>query len=160
MWLWDHIWYHKNNCNLPFSRLSSMVSPMISYTFHTFSPMISELPDIIPVIAYGTAATTALWIRGYRVSITLYLCHMMSQISWYLSLCRGTCAAGWSRLGALGSRRPTGSGLAIANVLGTGAQLNTDGHDPTHELVAVDAAQGIRHCWLVVNEKRNISSWK
>ncbi len=34
----------------------------------------------------------------------------------------------------------TSSGLAIANVLGTGVELNGDGLDPAHGLVAVAAA--------------------
>jgi len=41
-------------------------------------------------------------------------------------------------LGAPASSRSTSSGLAIAHVLGTGVQLNGDGLDPAHGLVAAE----------------------
>jgi hypothetical protein len=48
-----------------------------------------------------------------------------------------------ARRQALHLLRPGGeSGLAIANVLGTGVQLNGDGLDPVHGLAAVAAATG------------------
>ena len=49
-----------------------------------------------------------------------YHSHVISRISWYVPLYHGTCAAGWRGLGAPASRCSTssGSGLAIANVLG------------------------------------------
>jgi hypothetical protein len=60
-----------------------------------------------------------------------------------------------------GSRRSTGFGVAMANVLGTGIQLNSDGLDPAHGLVAVDAARVVSRgrFKLLVVEKRNFSRW-
>ncbi len=44
-------------------------------------------------------------------------------------------------LGAPDARRSTGSGHAIANVLGAGVQLNSDCLDPALGLVAMAAAR-------------------
>jgi hypothetical protein len=43
--------------------------------------------------------------------------------------------------------------LAIANVLGTGVQLNGDSLDPSHGLVAVAAARIVSGCRVVVIAK-------
>jgi hypothetical protein len=86
------------------------------------------------------------------IRITLYLCHMMSKISLYLrirSLWHGTCAAEWSWL------RVPGRSAAIANMLGTGVQLDSDDLDPAHGLVAVDATRGVSWGRLEVIAKRN-----
>ncbi len=70
---------------------------------------------------------------------------MISQpISWHL--CGRFALVGGARRQA---RRSTSSGLAIANVLGTCVQLNSDGLDPTHGLVALadsEAAARVVHC--------------
>ena len=56
------------------------------------------------------------------------------------------------------ARRSTSSGLAIANVLGTGIQLNCDCLDPAHGLVAVDAARIVSGYRLVVVEIRWVAA--
>ena len=56
------------------------------------------------------------------------------------------------------ARRSTSSGLAIANVLGTGVQLNGDCLDPAHGLVAVAAARIVSGCRLVVVEIRRVAA--
>ncbi len=58
-------------------------------------------------------------------------------------------------MGAPGARPFTSLGLAIANVLGTCVQLNGDGLDPAHGLVAVAAARAV-HCGRFVDiEKKS-----
>jgi hypothetical protein len=75
---------------------------------------------------------------------------MISQpISWHL---RG----GMAQVGGAGARRSTSSGLAIANVLGTGVQLNGDGLDPAHGLVAAAAARAVHGGRFVVIEKSRL----
>jgi hypothetical protein len=67
-----------------------------------------------------------------------------------------TCAMGWCGLRAPRATSSTSSYLAIANVLGTGVQLNSDDClDPAHVsgLVAVAAARIVRGGRLVVVEK-------
>jgi hypothetical protein len=77
---------------------------------------------------------------------------MISQpISWHL---RG----GMELVGAPGARRSTSSGLAIANVLGTCVQLNGDGLDPTHGLVAEAAARVVHRSRCVVIEKSRLAA--
>ncbi len=122
--MWHHIRYRKNNFNLPFLCFCLWFPPMISF-FCMILPMISELPDIIPVIAYDTALC-----QYYPISMPYDVTDFMisQQMAWHLrSLWHGICAArvGGARLQPAPSRRSTGSGLAIlvANVLGTGVQL-------------------------------------
>jgi hypothetical protein len=55
-------------------------------------------------------------IYAFDISITRYHSHTISRILWYLSLCHGTCAAGWRGLGVPGARCSTGSSHAIANL--------------------------------------------
>ncbi len=55
------------------------------------------------------------------------------------------------------ARSSASSGLAAANELGTGVQLNGNGLDPAHGLVAVDAARivsGGRFKLIVVGKSR------
>ena len=62
-------------------------------------------------------------------------------------------------MGAPRARSSASSGLAAANELGTGVQLNGDGLDPAHGLVAVDdAARLVSGSRLVVIEKRRLSA--
>jgi hypothetical protein len=70
------------------------------------------------------------------ISVCLwYHSHTISHILWYLSLCHGTCAAGWRWLGAPGARCSTGSTV----------QLNCDSLDAVHGPVA-SAAALVTHC--------------
>ena len=92
------------------------------------------------------------------ISITWYHSHTISRILWCYSLYHGTCAAGWHGLGAPGARRSTSSGLTIANVLGTGVQLNGDGLDPAHGLVAEAAARVVHSSRFVVIEKSRLAA--
>jgi hypothetical protein len=92
------------------------------------------------------------------ISITWYHSHMMPHIWWYYSLYHGTCAAGWRGLGAPCARCSTSSCLAIANVLGTCVQLNGDGLDPAHGLVAKAAARVVHRGRFVVVEKRRLAA--
>jgi len=61
-------------------------------------------------------------------------------------------------LGAPASSRSTSSGLAIANVLGTGVELNGDSLDPAHGLVAEAAARVMSRSRLVVVEKSRLAA--
>ena len=54
--------------------------------------------------------------------------------------------------------RSASSGLAIANVLGTGVELHGDGLDPPHGLVAGKAARIVCGGGLVVVEKRRLAA--
>jgi hypothetical protein len=80
-------------------------------------------------------------IYAIDIIITCYHGHTISHILWYLSPYHGTCAAGWRWLGAPGARCSTGSSHAIANMLGTCVQLNSDCLDAVHGLVALAAAR-------------------
>ena len=64
----------------------------------------------------------------------------------------------WGGLGAPDARRSTGSGHAIANVLGAGVQLYCDCLDSAHGLVAVDAARVVSRSRLVVIEKSRLAA--
>ncbi len=61
-------------------------------------------------------------------------------------------------MGAPRARSSASSGLAAAYELGTGVQLNGDGLDPAHGLVAVDAARVVSGSQLVVVGKRRLSA--
>ncbi len=95
----------------------------------------------------------------YDISNLVYHSHIISWILWYSILYHSTCgAAGWGGLGAPDARRSTGSGHAIANVLGAGVQLNSDCLDPARGLVAMDAARVVTRGWLVVIEKSRLAT--
>ena len=80
---------------------------------------------------------------------------ILHPILWYHSTCG---AAGWGGLGAPDARRSTGSGHAIANVLGAGVQLYGDCLDSAHGLVAVGAARVVSRSRLVVIEKSRLAA--
>ena len=80
---------------------------------------------------------------------------ILHPILWYHSTCG---AAGWGGLGAQDARRSTGSGHAIANVLGAGVQLYGDCLDSAHGLVAVGAARVVSRSRLVVIEKSRLAA--
>ena len=61
-------------------------------------------------------------------------------------------------MGAPRARSSASSGLAAANELGTGVQLNGDGLDPAHGLVAVDAARIVSGGRLIVVEKSRLAA--
>ena len=67
---------------------------------------------------------------------------------------------GWGGLGAPDARRSTGSGHAIANVLGAGVQLYGDCLDSAHGLVAVpvDASRVVSRGRLFVIEKSRLAA--
>ena len=56
------------------------------------------------------------------------------------------------------ARSSASSGLAAANELGTGVQLNGNGLDPAHGLVAVDAARIVSGGRLIVVEKSRLAA--
>ena len=64
--------------------------------------------------------------------------------------------AGWGR--QTPGAPLTGSGHAIANVLGAGVQLYGDCLDSAHGLVAVDAARVVSRGRLVVIEKSRLAA--
>ncbi len=64
-----------------------------------------------------------------------------------------TCTVSWCWLGAPLARSSAFSGLAAANKLGTGVQLNSNGLDPPHGPVAVDVARVVSGGRLVVVKK-------
>ncbi len=146
--IWYHIWYHT----------SMVISYMISYFFFNIIVIYPFLAlsschikyDII-YISYRICSDIRItwystWFRLWWPSdISIPHSHAISQILWCYSLYHGTCAAGWHGLGAPGAKHSTSesSGLTIANlnVLGTGVELNGDGLDPAHGLVAVVAAK-------------------
>ena len=61
-------------------------------------------------------------------------------------------------MGAPRARSSASSGLAAANELGTGVQLNGNGLDPAHGLVAVDAARIVSGGRLIVVEKSRLAA--
>ncbi len=61
-------------------------------------------------------------------------------------------------MGAPRARSSASSCLAAANELGTGVQLNGDGLDPAHGLVAVDAARVVSGGRLIVVEKSQLAA--
>ena len=61
-------------------------------------------------------------------------------------------------MGAPRASSSSSSGLAVANVLGTGVELNGDGLDPPHGLVATAAARIVRGGRLVVVEKSSLAA--
>ena len=61
-------------------------------------------------------------------------------------------------MGAPRASSSSSSGLAVANVLGTGVELNGDGLDPPHGLVATAAARIVRSGRLVVVEKSRLAA--
>ena len=159
--LWYHIGYHRFYYDIMYDirkwiiknvscATHAMILPMISYViqqksyvfdhdiinfwyyswyhgrFRTITPMISVTYDI-----------TALWYHNFH--------DILAHTAWY----HGTCATGWRWLGAPRASRSAFPGLAIANVLGTGVQLNGDRLDPPHGLVAVAAAWIVSGCRLV-----------
>ena len=97
-------------------------------------------------------------IYAFDISITRYHSHTISHILWYLSLCHGTCSAGWRGLGAPGARCSTGSSHAIANMLGTRVQLNGDGLDAAHGLVTLAAARVMHRGRFVVIKKSRLAA--
>ncbi len=60
-------------------------------------------------------------------------------------------------MGAPKARSSASSCLAAANEVGTGVQLNGDGLDPAHGLVAVDAARIVSGGRLIVVEKSQLA---
>ena len=182
--LWYHVWYHIYPfLALLWYCQKDMISYMISYCNYdiiydiiSFFQYHSHLPVscaiIMPYqIRYHIHITqNLLWYQNYMIlsmiltmiwpsdiSITWYHSHMMPHIWWYYSLYHVTCAAGWRGLGAPCARCSTSSCLAIANVLGTCVQLNGDGLDPAHGLVAKAAARVVHSCRFVVVEKRRLA---
>ncbi len=61
-------------------------------------------------------------------------------------------------MGPPGARCSASSGLAIANVLGTGVELNSDSLDPGHGLVAEAAARVVTRGRVVVVEKSQLAA--
>ena len=97
-------------------------------------------------------------IYAIDIIITRYHSHTISHILWYLSPCHGTCAAGRRWLRAPGARCSTGSSHAIANMLGTCVQLNSDCLDAVHGLVALAAARVMHCCRFVVIKKSRLAA--
>ncbi len=61
-------------------------------------------------------------------------------------------------MGAPLARSSNSAGLAAANELGAGVQLNGNGLDPAHGLAAVDAARVVRSCRFLVIEKIRLAA--
>ena len=77
----------------------------------------------------------------------------------YLSLYHGsTCAAGWRGLGAPGARCSTSSSHAIADMLAARVQLNSDGLNAAHGLVALAAARVVHRGRFVVIIKSRLAA--
>ncbi len=142
-----------------------MMLPTISYTYCMNSAMISVTSDItstyrailITALCYGwrtplisvTSDISAPWYHNFHVILALII---VCTAEW-----RGLRAPPWR------ARCSNSTGLAIANVLGMGVELNRDclddGRlDPAYGLVAVAAALIVSGYRLAVVEKSRLAT--
>ena len=158
--LWYHTWYHILKYDIIYDIIKTIIKSL-SCAILLWFRLLYHIHIIRFCLWYQELMILSMilpMIWPSDISNLVYHRPLISQIWWYHSLYHGTCAAGWSGLGAPGSRRSAGSGLAIANVLGTGAQLNGDGLDPAHGLVAVAAARVVSRGRLVVIKKGRLAA--
>ncbi len=125
--LWFRPRYHIHFIQFSLWYLNYRISDL-TWPTSMILPLISVLP-----------CTYAIW------------CRRFDDISAYVMAPVRRDGADWG-LQALG-----GSRIAIANVLGTGVQLNKDSLDPAHGLV--DAAPMLSRGRLVVIQRRKFSCW-
>ena len=148
-----HIWYHNSVGFLAFLALFFCdIAYDIIYTLY-------EISYDISVLWYDSwHQSIYAMIRPSDITMFLYHSHVISRISWYVSLYHGTCAAGWRGLGPqLG-----GASLQAVHLLlprhrqragesvGTVDQLNGDGLDP------------VQCAWTCCSRRCQVSSlrWK
>ena len=139
VFLWYHIWYHKV---IDFSAFLALFFCDIAYDIIYISYKMCYDIGMLWYWSWFWSWYDMIWPPD--IGMLVYHSHVISRISWYVRLYHGTCAAGWRWLGPPGARCSTSSGLAIAYVLRTGVQLNGDGLDPAHGLVAQAAARVVR----------------
>ena len=129
--LWFCIWYHSQCCDIMYDITKTIIKSLSCAIFIEYCLWYHiHILWICPwYLNYAISYLILRMIYAFDISISRYHSHTISHILWYLSLCHGTCAAGWGGLGAPGARCSTGSSHAIANMLGTRVQLNGDGLD-------------------------------
>ena len=115
IFLWFWLWYHSKNIHFwPWYQVLLILLVISRYFSYEIAYDISYLWYWRCLISYFS------WYRS--------LYH--GTWAWYLSLYHGTWATWWRWLGAPRASRSSSSCLAVANVLGTGVELNGDGLDP------------------------------
>ncbi len=154
--VWYHIWYFSYYIwyHIVFWKHHSVFSLSCAIFMTDIVEISYDIAFDIRIIIYQ--AWFCIW-YGPLISILLYIKARFDDISAYVMAPARRDGAG---LGAPGARaRPSTSfGLAIANVLGTCVELNSDGLDPAHGLVAVAAARAV-HCGrFVVIEKSRLAA--
>ena len=157
---WYHIWYHSLWYDIRYD-ITKTIIKSLSCAILLWFRLLYHIHFIRFCLWYQNYVILSMilaMIWPSDISITWYLCHVISQIWWYHSLCHGTCAGGWRGLGAPGARCSTASSLAIANMLGRCVQLNSDGLDPAHGLVALAAARVMHHVRFVVIKKSRLAA--
>ncbi len=155
--LWYHIWYHSPCCDIMYDVTKPIIKSLSCAIFIEYCLWYHiHILWIYPSYQYYAISYLLLrMIYAFDISITRYHSHTISHFLWYLSLCHGTCAAGWRGLGAPGARCSTCSSHSIANMLGTCVQLNCYGLDAVHGPVALAAAR-VMHCgrFVVIKKSR------
>ncbi len=160
--LWYYVWYHRLCYDIMYDITKTIIKILscaifieycLWYHIHILWICPWYLNYVIPYLLLRM-------IYAFDISITRYHSHAISHILWYLSLCHGTCAAGWRGLGAPGARCSTGSSHAITNLnmLGTCIQLNCDCLDAVHGPVALAAARVMHHGRCVVIKKSQLAA--
>jgi hypothetical protein len=158
--LWYHIWYHSSCSDITYDITKSIIKSLSCAIFMVFCIWYHiHFLWFCPWCHYYVKSYLKLpMIYAIDIIITCYHGHTISHILWYLSPYHGTCAAGWRWLGAPGARCSTGSSHAIANMLGTCVQLNSDCLDAVHGLVALAAARVMHCCRFVVIKKSRLAA--
>ncbi len=133
-----------------------MISTMLSYTFSHILPMISTTYDIGYDFGYDIPFDINNFL--YHSPLISEFSDIMPEFACFRSCYHGTCTTGWRCLRPPRACCSTSSCLPIADVLGTGVQLNGDCLDPAHGLVAKAAARIVTGCRLVVVEKGRLAA--
>ena len=158
--IWYYVWYHSFWHDIMYDITKTIIKSLSCAIFMEFCLRYHiKFLWFCPWYQYYVKSYLILrMIYAIDIIITRYHSHTISHILWYHSLCHGTCAAGWRWLGAPGARCSTGSSHAIANMLGTCVQLNSDCLDAVHGLVALAAARVMHCCRFVVIKKSRLAA--
>jgi hypothetical protein len=95
--LWYYIWYHSPCCDIMYDITKTIIKSLSCAIFIEYCLRYHiHILWICPWYQYYAISYLLLrMIYAIDISITRYHGHTISHILWYLSLCHGTCAAGW-----------------------------------------------------------------
>ena len=95
--LWYYIWYHSFWCDIMYDITKTIIKSLSCAIFIEYCLRYHiHILWICPWYQYYAISYMLLrMIYAFDISITRYHGHTISHILWYLSLCHGTCAAGW-----------------------------------------------------------------